>query len=294
MNAMPPDLVRNLAEGLAAIGRVIDPPGTTALYAPLHGPTPGPGVAVARDLRYGPAGRNRLDIFTAEPAGAAAKPVLMFVHGGGFVRGDKQVPGTPFHDNIGAWAARHGLTGVTVTYRLAPDAPWPAGPEDVAAAVAWVRAHIGEYGGDPERIFLMGHSAGATHVTSYVAQPAFQGPDGPGLAGVIASSGIYDVGAYPRNESQDAYFGTDESLYAARSPLTGMTRSALPLLVIHAELDPPPFGQQAEALREALSQAGRPPRMVRLAGHNHLSGIYSIGTADTAMSGAILDFVGQS
>jgi acetyl esterase/lipase len=292
MNALPPDLAKSLADGLVAIGRVIDPPGTTALYAPLHGPTPGPGVKVARDVQYGPAARNRLDIFTADPPGSAAKPVLMFVHGGGFVRGDKRVPGTPFHDNIGAWAARHGMVGVTVTYRLAPDAPWPSGPEDVAAAVRWVRAHIAEHGGDPARLFLMGHSAGATHVTTYVAQPAFQDADGPGLAGVIASSGIYDVGAYPRNPNQDAYFGTDESLYADRSPLGGLTRSPLPLLLLHAELDPPPFGQQVDALREALVQAGRPPRVVRLAGHNHLSGIYSIGTADTAMSDAILDFIG--
>ena len=115
-------------QGLAAIGRVIDPPATAALYAPLHGRRPAPASRIARDIRYGPAERNRLDIFTAEPAGGAAKPVLMFVHGGGFVRGDKQVPGTPFHDNIGAWAARHGLVGVTMTYRLAPRRALAGGP----------------------------------------------------------------------------------------------------------------------------------------------------------------------
>lgn len=292
MNAMPPDLAKGLAEGLAAIGRVIDPPGTKALYAPLHGPTPGPGVHVERDIHYGPDARNRLDVFTAAPAGPAAKPVLIFVHGGGFVAGDKQTPGTPFHDNIGSWAAQHGLVGVNMTYRLAPQAVWPAGPEDVGAAVRWVRAHIAEHGGDPARITLMGHSAGATHVTTYVAQPAFQDADGPGLSGLIASSGIYDVGAYPQNPNQDSYFGMDKSLYAERSPLSGLTRSTVPLLLLHAELDPPAFGQQVEALREALTRAGRLPRVARLAGHNHLSGIYSIGTADTAMSGAILDFIG--
>ena len=289
MNAMPPDF----ATKLAAIGRVIDAPATAALMAPLHGAAPA-DLRITRDVAYGPAARNRLDIFTAGKAGATAKPVLIFVHGGGFVRGDKQVPGTPFHDNIGAWAARHGLVGVNVTYRLAPDAPWPAGPEDVAAAVRWARARIGEHGGDPARIYLMGHSAGATHVATYAAQPAFQGPDGPGLAGLIVSSGIYDVGAYPRNPNHDSCFGTDERLYAERSSLPGLAHSTLPLLIIHAELDPPPFGQQADVLREALTSAGRPPRAVRLAGHNHLSGIYSIGTDETAMSGAILAFVGRS
>ncbi len=292
MNVLPPDPTRNLAGDLAAIGRVIDAPGTRALYAPLHGPTPGPGLEVTRDVRYGPAERNRLDVFTAVPAGGAAKPVLIFVHGGGFVAGDKQVPGTPFNDNIGAWAARHGMVGVTMTYRLAPQHPWPAGPEDIAAAVRWVRAHIAEHGGDPARLMLMGHSAGATHVATYVAQAALHDAEGPGIAGVIGASGIYDLAAFPRNADMAAYFGTNESLYPERSPLAGLAHSDLPLLIVHAELDPPPFGQQVDTLRDALSRAGRPSRVARLAGHNHLSGIYSIGTADTAMSGAILDFIG--
>ncbi len=175
MNVAPPDL----AKGLAAIGRAIDPAATAALYAPLHRLPPYSDVRIARDIHYGPAERNRLDIFTAEPA-AAARPVLLFVHGGGFVGGDKHVAGSPFHDNIGAWAARHGMVGVTMTYRLAPQAPWPAGAEDVATAVRWVRDNIGQYGGDPARLFLMGHSAGATHVSTYVAHPAIHGAKRPG------------------------------------------------------------------------------------------------------------------
>jgi triacylglycerol lipase len=291
MNAMPQDIAR----GLAAIGRVIDPPATTALYAPLHGPTPGPGVRVERDVQYGPADRNRLDIFAVDPAGATAKPVLMFVHGGGFVGGDKQVPDTPFHDNIGTWAARHGIVGVTMTYRLAPQAPWPAGPEDVAAAVRRVRENISAHGGDPARLYLMGHSAGATHVATYVGQPKFHGPDGPGLAGLILSSGIYDLTTFALTDPRyRAYFGEDESLYAARSALPGLVQGAVPLMVIHAELDPPPFVQQAETIRDALTRAGKAPRFLRLAGHNHLSGTCSIGTADASLSGPILDFVGNA
>ncbi len=290
MNAMPPDLAKNLA----AIGRAIDPPATAALYAPLHGQAPYPGVRIARDIQYGPAERNRLDVFTAEPAGATARPVLIFVHGGGFVGGDKLTPGTPFYDNIGAWAARHGLVGVTMTYRLAPDAPWPAGAEDVAAAVRWVREYTGEYGGDPARLYLMGHSAGATHAATYASRTALHEPVGHGLAGLILSSGIYDLSRFTLSDPRyRSYYGEDEGLYAERSALPGLLRHRLPILVIHAELDPPPFVQQAEVLRGALAQAGHPPRFVALAGHNHLSGGYSIGTADTSMSGEVLDFVGH-
>ncbi len=289
MNAMP-----NLAKNLSAMGRIIDPAATAALYAPLHSLTPDPGVRIERDIQYGLAERNRLDVFTAAPAAGAARPVLLFVHGGGFVGGDKHVQDSPFHDNIGAWAARHGMVGVTMTYRLAPQAPWPAGAEDVAAAVHWVLDNIGTRGGDPARLYLTGHSAGATHVATYVAQPALQGPDGPGLAGLIISSGIYDLTTFPQNERYRSYFSDDQSLYAARSALPGLTHITQPLLLIHAELDPPPFVQQAEVLREALTRAGRPPRFLRLTGHNHLSGNYSIGTADTLLSGAVLKFVGKT
>lgn len=291
MNIAPPDL----ATALAAIGRVIDPPATAALYAPLHSLAPYPGLRIRRDIQYGPDARNRLDIFTADAAPAAALPVLLYVHGGGFVAGDKHTPGAFFHDHIGAWAARQGMIGVTMTYRLAPQATWPAGAEDVAAAVRWVHDNIGAHGGNPARLFLMGHSAGATHVTAYAGDPRLHGPNGPGLTGLIASSGIYDLTTFPMEDARyRAYHGDDESLYAARSALPGLAKTTLPFMLFYAELDPPQFGQQAEAVRDARTRAGHPPRFLRLAGHNHLSGGYSIGTVDTALSDAILDFIGKT
>jgi acetyl esterase/lipase len=87
--------------------------------------------------------RQRLDVHTSgAPVGEPA-PVVLFVHGGGFAGGDKHVPGTPMYDHIGAWAVRNGWVGVTMTYRLAPEHPWPAGAQDAAAAAGWVRANIG-------------------------------------------------------------------------------------------------------------------------------------------------------
>ena len=91
---------------------------TTALMAPLA-PRPGPDVEVHRDVVYGPDPRHRLDIFVPS-AGVRRAPVLVFVHGGGFVMGDKGAPDAPFYNNVGLWAARSGCIGVTITYRLAP------------------------------------------------------------------------------------------------------------------------------------------------------------------------------
>src|SRR5690349_17622655 len=86
---MPEDLAWKLLE----LGRVIDPPKTAALYAPLQQKEPYQGVKVERDLKYGPADRHLLDVFTPEAAGPA-RPVLIYIHGGGFVAGNKRAPGS--------------------------------------------------------------------------------------------------------------------------------------------------------------------------------------------------------
>ncbi len=280
-----------IAEQIAAIGRVIDPVKTGAIYAPLHDREPFAGVKISRDIRYGPADRNLLDIFTAQGA-SGTRPVMIFVHGGGFVGGNKSTPGSPFYDNVPLWAARNGLVGVNITYRLAPQAPWPAGAEDVGLAVRWVMDNIAGYGGDPSRIFLFGHSAGATHAGSYAAMPQFHGVRGIGIAGLILTSGIYDFTDFPLTDNHKSYTGSDTSLLAARSPLSGLRSLPVPALIAGAELDPPAFIAQHRKLVEAMAQApGGKPRVVALKGHSHLSLGFSIGTDETALTGPILDFV---
>jgi acetyl esterase/lipase len=160
---MPPKIAAKLVE----IGRVIDPPKTAPLYIPLQEKEPYQNVKIERNLKYGPADRNLLDVF-APPAASPARPVLIYVHGGGFTAGNKRTGDSPFYDNVMLWAVKNGFVGVNVTYRLAPQAVWPAGAEDLAAAVQWVADKISERGGDPARIDLMGHSAGAVHVANYV------------------------------------------------------------------------------------------------------------------------------
>ena len=89
---MPPDI----AEKIAAIGRVVDPENTGKIYTPLQEKEPYAGVKVTRDVKYGNDARNVVDIFVPE-TGAAGRPVLMFVHGGGMIRGNKRPPGSAFH-----------------------------------------------------------------------------------------------------------------------------------------------------------------------------------------------------
>src|SRR5579863_2541040 len=244
---MPADIAKKLAE----LGRVIDPEATARLYAPLQPTEPYFGVRIERDLKYGPAARNLLDIFMPQNV-TSGRPVLVFVHGGAFIGGNKRrTPDSPFYDNIMLWAVKNGFIGVNITYRLAPQFPWPAGVEDVAAAVQWVNEKIGERGGDPARIYLMGHSAGAIHVASYVSHPEFSKVKNGGLKGAIMVSGIYDLTRRSPNEPERSYFGNDPSRYASESSLPGLLKTEIPLMAVSSELDPPVFVGQLEELKEA-------------------------------------------
>jgi acetyl esterase/lipase len=284
---MPPDI----AEKIAALGRVVDSAATAAIYAPLQESEPYAGIKVARDVKYGPSDRNILDVFSAEGA-SGERPVLMFMHGGRYTRGSKRGPGSPFYDNIMLFAARHGMVGVNLEYRLAPKDPWPATVEDLGTAVRFVSDNIGTYGGKADRVFLMGHSAGATHVATYVAHTEFHGPKGSGLAGAMLSSGTYDQTRAEPSEDRVAYFGADRSRYAERSALPRLIDSNIPFMISSAELDPPAMVEQFTRLKEAMCKSEHGcVRAVALPKHSHMSESYSINTPDTQLSSQLIEFM---
>ena len=289
---VPPEL----AEKLVAIGPVINPAATAPLYANrMSGKEPYVNTRFERDLPYGPNERNLLDVLSPFDADATHKrSVIVFVHGGAFVGGNRRTgPGSPFYDNVMQWAVQNGMVGVNMTYRLAPMDPWPAGPEDIAQALRWVRENIASRGGDPRRVFLLGHSAGASHVAAYVARPAFMQSSGTVLAGAMLLSGVYRITpelvaqspTYPR------YFGTEAERYPERSSLDGLIATSTPLWVGSAELDPPAFKEQAELLRSELRKAGRRFGSADFAAHSHMSEAYSIHSDDSSVGDALLAFV---
>ena len=288
-SSMPDEMAWKLLE----LGRVIDPPKTAALYAPLQPREPYQGIKVERDVKYGPSDRNLLDVFGPEPS-APPRPVLIFVHGGGFVAGNKRTGDSPFYDNIMLWAVKNGFVGVNMTYRLAPQSPWPAGSEDIASTIQWITTGIAARGGDPARIYLMGHSAGAIHVAGYVSHPELHKVDGGGITGAIMVSGIYDLAASPAGDPEIAYFGADTSRHAERSSLAGLQITPIPLMIAAAELDPPRFVDQFNRLRDARCKAaGGCAHAVVLPQHSHMSEIYAINTSDDRLTREILEFVAR-
>jgi acetyl esterase/lipase len=286
-SAMSADIVWKPIE----IRNVVDFPKTTDLYVALQEKEPYQGIKVERDIKYGLAERNLLDVFTPE-TDSSPRPVLIFIHGGAFGAGDKHSAGSPFYDNIALWAARHGFIGVTMSYRLAPQSPWPAGAEDIALAVKWVADNIGSRGGDGSRIYLLGHSAGATHVASYVSHPEFYSVKDGGIKGAIMLSGLYDLTASALRVPEKDYFGYDRARYAERSSIEGLVATKIPLMIVTAELDPPVFLRQFDLLKAAACEGSNGCiRSVVLPRHDHMSEVYSINTADTRLTYQILDFV---
>jgi triacylglycerol lipase len=295
-------LPRDIIDKLIALDPAIDPvlvEGSWKLLTPLHEKLGYTAPRVDRDRSYGPDARHRLDIHSTP--GQPNAPVFLFAHGGGFVRGDKHIEGTPMYDHVGAWAARHGWVGVTITYRLAPEHTWPSGADDVAAAVAWTRAHIAEYGGDPDRIVVAGHSAGAVHVASFIAGQGSGAADargGPGPAaadgsldgvrGAALLSGIYEPGA--RHPGEHPYFGQLPNQRV--STLPGLLTTEIPLLFSIAERDPGVFHDQAATVVSAwLARHGTMPNVAYVPGHNHISEIGSLGVDDEALGVALARFI---
>jgi acetyl esterase/lipase len=209
--------------------------------------------------------------------------IVIYVPGGGFSGGDKRAFG-----NVASYFAKAGLLGVTMNYRLLPDFRWPSGAEDVASAVRWVKANAARYHADPSKIVLFGHSAGASHVATYLFDPDIRGAEtATGAILVSGSSYVLRKGELRGNVLD--YFGADESRYARQSAVNHVPGTRVPVFLACAELDPGFLVTPSLELAIALTRRdgkGAPFRL--LEGHNHFSPPSSLGTDDDELGGAIL------
>ena len=287
--ANSPSLLRALRARIARMGPHFDQEilrETRGLYQPFL-PQGSEHVRVQQDIPYAPAERQRLDLYA--PAQAAALRVLIYVPGGGFVGGDKRDE-YGFYANIGHCFAERGFLVLIMNYRLAPQHSWPAGGEDVGYAVAWAREHAAAHGGDPGRIAIYGQSAGASHVLTWLFDPVLKGTKP--VHSVVLSSGTYRAAAGKISPNAMAYFGSDPSQYDARSPISHVHRTPVLFLLTVSEFDPPPLASPTFELGAKLANAnGRPPQLLWLAGHNHVSNVFSIGTPDNEPASRVAEFL---
>lgn len=289
-----PELTQRIRER----GAVLDMPFTQALYKPLLDAQSREGVHVRRDEAYGAHARHRLDVYLPEER-RDNLPVLVFMHGGGFVRGDKRE-----RENVGLHFARQGMMVVIPNYRLAPQARWPAGAEDVVAVYEWLRAHAAELGANPECIFLGGESAGAAHVAAATLIKRFHPTQGLHVRGVVLISGVYNAQLEwlartqfkvltpdPRNEP---YFGSDFAQYSAMSTVALIDAAPMPIFMSYAELDLLQMQVQAgELFATLVVKHGFTPELQVTRGHNHLTQVYAINTGDDSLSQPMMEFMNR-
>ena len=192
---VPPDI----EAGLHKIGPIVDPACTAKLYRPLmpkndvnSGVTPlYPGVTIARDVSFGPHPKDLVDIFTADKGGGK-RTVLIYVPGGGGNKTEQQArEANAFYDNIGRWGTKNGM--VVVTMQRHPGQSWDDPAKDVSAMIQWVQANIGNYKGNPDRMFIWAHSAGNGPLGTYLGRPEVWGPKGVGVKGAILMSGQWNI-----------------------------------------------------------------------------------------------------
>jgi triacylglycerol lipase len=286
-------------EAIRKLGRAFNPDilkATYAIYKPLQERAPKDGVEVTKDVAYGEDARHRIDIFA--PAKKPSKaPVVVYVHGGGYVAGERSpLPGL-IYDNVPTFFARNGVIGINATYRLAPDHKWPSGAADLGKIVEWLQANIASYGGDPEKIFLLGQSAGATHVATWTFVPEVHGAKGPRIAGAMLLSGVYA----PQNPefspekpagNSIAYYGEDESKWQAMSPLNHVKPGHPPILIGVTEFDPYPLAWPTAALTAALVKCDKKmPWFVFGKDHNHVSPAMQINSEVDDLGPELLAFV---
>ncbi len=232
------------------------------------------GVVRVRDVRYG---RERgvdlyLDVWHAE-APAQGAPVLLQIHGGGWMVGSKNEQGLPLMQLL----ASKGWVCVSVDYRLSPHATFPEHLIDVKRAIAWIREHIAEYGGDPATLAVTGGSAGG-HLCSLVAltpgdpeyQPGFEEVD-TSVVACVSFYGVYDFkdrhGVYPHDglrqiiERHIMKASPEEApeAYDRASPIVRISAEAPPFFVLHGTRDTLVPVEAARRFVEAFRERARSP-----------------------------------
>jgi len=253
---------------------------TYALMQPLQAPRA--DLCVGQDVSYGEGALRKLDLYEQPSPQAPTQPVVLFVHGGDFTSGDKRNG-----DNIAAYFARHGMLGVSMNYRLAPAVAWPEQSLDIGKAVAWLGANAARYGGDPQRITVIGFSTGASVVASYIFDQSIQ-TTREGVVGAVLMSGGFGY-----DSRKPIYYGEDSAKAAERQPREHINQSTLPVLIVTTEFDPPKWAAESLDLAAAICRRrSKCPPLLWLSGHNHISEAASIDTPDDRLGTAILGFIG--
>lgn len=233
-------------------------------------------LEVVADVAYGRHAAERYDVF---PAGSGA-PVQVFFHGGYWHSQDKH----GFEFMAPTWVSR-GMAFVSANYPLCPDATLPQLLDACRRCVAHVRDHVESWGGDPERLYVSGHSAGG-HIVACLLSTEWQsmraGMPEDVVRGGVAMSGVYDLEPMLHLEVNDT-LRVDAAVVRDCSPLRTVPRTAGPLVLAVGSGEGEEFARQQADYAAAWRDAGLPCRAMVLDGENHFSIVDRFGEEGTEL-----------
>ncbi len=256
---------------------------------------------------------HRLDVY--RPKGKDKCPVLFFLHGGAWCSGCKDKVLSVFgYGTIAESFASRGIVVVIPNYRLSPHVKHPEHIKDVAKAFAWTWEHIADYGGDPDRLFVGGHSAGGHLAALLATDPEWLEAEGrsvKNIQGVIGISGVYSLDdvnydckwslSGPRDcfkcqgevQPLSAIFGRGDEVIKQASPITHVRAGLPPFLLLTGGLDFCPMKRTAKKFASALKDAGCDVESKSISWRTHDTLLFDIvhRTADKKMSRAVVDFI---
>jgi acetyl esterase/lipase len=230
---------------------------------------PKSGYHVVRDLAYGANPRQKLDVYIPDRLAAKA-PVLVFFYGGSWQSGSRNQ-----YLAFGQAFATLGIVTVVADYRLYPEVTYPAFVEDGAQAVSWVHAHAAEYGGDPARLFVSGHSAGGYIAAMLGSDPKYLqgvGGDLSWLRGVIGVAGPYDF--LPLTDPN--YIAIFHGQNREAMPVNHIDGTRPPMLLTWGLDDDVVGAKNIDHMEAVLKQAGSPVETHRYPGTGHIGIILSL------------------
>lgn len=221
---------------------------------------------IAEGIPFGADPRLKLDIWAPDARSAAPLPVVVFFYGGGWVAGSRADYGF-----AGRALAAQGLIAVLPDYRLVPGVRFPTFLQDCAAAVRWVHDRIAGFGGDPNRIALSGHSAGAYNAAMLALDPHYLAEAGLPPHTVKAAallSGPYDFYPFTEQRGRDALGHWPRPLDT--QPIHFVRRDAPPMLLLHGGADTLVEPRNSIALAAALRRVGAPVELRIYPGQSHI------------------------
>jgi acetyl esterase/lipase len=237
-----------------------------------------------RGLSYGAEARQRLDVHAPSRPVPGGAPVIVFWYGGGWVEGERES-----YRFVGATLAAEGYVVVMPDYRLYPEVRFPAFIEDGALALGWVQQNIARYGGDPSRMFVMGHSAGAHMAALLALDPRWLAGVGgrpQWIRGLIGLSGPY--GLVADTPLLQAIFAAPHSPRDWQ-PLAHASQAAPPTLLIHGVVDDIVLIEHSDRLAAALRAAGAQVELRRYERGNHADTVAALSVPGRHLAHTLRD-----